>query len=171
MTLYEIDSKVMEILSLLEPDPITGQMPDNWEEMARKLDELGLQRQQKLEGVARYVLNVRSDIASLKVEEERLSKRRKVLENKESSLVGYLDHACQGQKTNLDVATVSYRKSEKVVVSDEGAARKFFIDNHHMDCLRVFEPEIAKSEVKALIKSGVAVPGVSVQESLSCSFR
>ena len=171
MKLYEIDSAISEVLALLEPDPVTGQIPDNWEEMAQKLDELGLQRQQKLEGVARYVLNVRSDIVSLKAEEDRLSKRRKVLENKESSLVGYLDHACQGQKTNLGVATVSYRKSEKVVVSDEGTARKFLVDNHHMDCLRIFEPEIAKSEVKALIKSGVAVPGVSVQESFFCSLR
>ena len=171
MTLYEIDSAIMDVISLLEPDPITGLMPDNWEEMAQKLDELGLQRQQKLEGVARYVLNVRSDIASLKAEEERLSKRRKVLENKETSLVGYLDHACQGQKTNLGVATISYRKSEKVVVSDESTARKFLVDNHHTDCLRVFEPEIAKTEVKALIKSGVSVPGISVQESLSCSLR
>ena len=59
MTLYEINSKVMEILTLMEPDPETGLMPDNCEELAKKLDELGLQRQQKLEGVARYVLNVR----------------------------------------------------------------------------------------------------------------
>ena len=171
MTLYEINSKVMEILTLMEPDPETGLMPDNCEELAKKLDELGLQRQQKLEGVARYVLNVRSDISALKAEEARLASRRKVLENKEKSLMSYLDHACNGQKTDFGVATLCYRKSEKVMVSDEDAARRFLAENHYSNCLRYIPAEISKTDLKALIKTGVEVPGASLQTGTSCSLR
>lgn len=171
MTLYEINSKVMEILTLMEPDPETGLMPENWEELAKRLDELGLQRQQKLEGVARYVMNVRSDISALKAEESRLAARRKVLENKEKSLLSYLDHACNAQKTDLGIATVCYRKSEKVVISDEVAARGFLADNHYSQCLRYIPAEISKSDLKELIKRGVEVPGASLKTGLSCSLR
>lgn len=171
MKLYEIDSAISEVLTLLEPDPQTGLMPENLEDLARKLDELGVQRQQKLEGVARYVLNVRSDISALKDEETRLATRRKVLENKEKSLLAYIDHACNGQKTELGIATVCYRKSEKVVISDEVAARGFLADNHYSQCLRYIPAEISKADLKALIKTGVEVPGASLQMGTSCSLR
>ncbi len=170
MTLYEIDSGIMDILALLEPDPETGLMPDNWEELTEKLDELGMQRQQKLENVARYVLNIRADISSLKAEEGRLEKRRKVLENKQDSLMRYLDVACAGKKTNLGIATLSYRKSEKVEVLNEREAILFLEKEHH-SCLKFAEPEISKSEVKTLIKSGVEVPGVAIVAGQSCSLK
>ncbi len=170
MTLYEIDSGIMEVLALLEPDPDTGLMPDNWEELEQKLDELGMQRQQKLENVARFVLNVRADIASLKAEEERLAKRRKVMENKQDSLMRYLYMACNGQKTNLGIATISYRKSERVEVFNEKEAR-LFLEKEHSNCLKFSEPEISKSEVKNLIKSGVEIPGVAIVAGQSCSLK
>lgn len=171
MKLYEIDSAISEILTLLEPDSETGLMPENCEELVKKLDALGLQRQQKLEGVARYVLNVRSDISALKAEEARLASRRKVLENKEKSLMSYLDHACNGQKTDFGVATLCFRKSEKVMVSDEDAARRFLAENHYSNCLRYIPAEISKADLKALIKTGIEVPGASLQTGTSCSLR
>ncbi len=170
MTLYEIDSGIMDILALLEPDPETGLMPDNWEELSEKLDQLGMQRQQKLENVARYVLNIRADIASLKAEENRLEKRRKVLENKQDSLMRYLETACAGQKTNLGIATLSYRKSERVEVFNEKEAR-LFLEKEHSNCLKFSEPEISKTEVKNLIKSGVEVPGVAIVAGQSCTLK
>lgn len=170
MTLYEIDTAIYNILSALEPDE-TGLMPENSDQLYEELQKLDMQRQQKLENVAKYVLNVRSEIAVLKAEEERLENRRKTLENKQKSLMQYLDNACQGQKTNLGVATLSYRKAERVEVTDYHKAIQYLTSNHYSDCIRTYDPEIAKKEVKALIESGTAVPGIEIVTGKSCSLR
>ena len=170
MKLYEIDEKISEVIALLEPDE-TGMLPANWEEIAKQLDELEMMRQQKLRSVAQYVMNIRSDQTALKAEEKRLAERRKSLENRENLLLDWLNRACGGQKTDLGIATLCYRKTERVVLDDENKARAFLADNHHMECLRYVPAEISKKELKELIKSGVEVPGASVQEGLSCSLR
>ena len=170
MKLYEIDQQIMETLSLLEPDE-TGLLPANWEELERKLDELGMLRQQKLRNVAAYILNIRADQTALKTEEKRLAERRKSLENKEDLLLNYLDRACDGQKTDLGIATVAYRRTEKIMITDPIQTIAFLRQNGHSDCIRYQDPEISKSELKALIKAGTVVPGASVQEGLSCSLR
>ena len=170
MTLYDIDTSIADILAMLEPDE-TGLLPENCDELFAKLEELDLQRKTKLENVAKFVLNVRSEIASLKAEEQRLAGRRKVLENKEKSLMQYLDNACQGQKTNLGVATLSYRKSERVEVTDFHKAVQYLSLNNHSDCIRTYDPEIAKKEVKALIDSGTEVPGIEIVTGRSCCLR
>ena len=170
MTLYDIDTSIADILAMLEPDE-TGLLPENCDELFAKLEELDLQRKTKLENVAKFVLNVRSEIASLKAEEQRLAGRRKVLENKEKSLMQYLDNACMGQKTNLGVATLSYRKSERVEVTDFHKAVQYLSSNHYSDCIRTYDPEIAKKEVKALIDSGTVVPGIEIVTGRSCCLR
>lgn len=170
MKLYEIEQQMAEILSQLEGDE-TGLLPANWEDLERQLDELGMMRQQKLQNVAAYILNIRADQSALKTEEKRLAERRKALENKEDLLMDYLDRACAGQKTDLGIATVCYRRTEKVVLPDEDKVRVFLAENHHTQCLRYLPAEISKKELKELIKSGVEVPGAAVQESLSCSLH
>lgn len=170
MKLYEIDQSISEVLALMEPDE-TGMLPANWEEIAKHLDDLVMLRQQKLRGVAEYILNIRSDQAALKAEERRLAERRKALENREDLLLDWLDRACGGKKTDLGIATLCYRHTERVVLEDEDKARAFLADNHHSQCLRYIPAEISKADLKQLIRSGVEVPGVSIQEGISCSLR
>ena len=170
VNIYEIEQQMAELLDQMESDE-TGLLPENWEELEKKLDELGMMRQQKLHNVAAYILNIRADQTALKTEEKRLAERRKALENKENLLMDYLDRACGGQKTELGIATVCYRRTEKVVLPDEGKARVFLAENHHTQCLRYVPAEISKKDLKDLIKSGVEVPGAAVQEGLSCSLR
>lgn len=105
MNLYEIDARIYSILAALEPDEGTGEIPVNYEELDAQLQGLQMQRFEKLQNVARYALNVRSESAMLKAEEERLNARLKALEKKEKSLMNYLGCACQRRKTDLGVAT------------------------------------------------------------------
>ena len=86
-------------------------------------------------------------------------------------LLDYLDRACDGQKTDLGIATVAYRRTEKVLITNPNQTIAFLEQNGHSDCIRYQDPEISKSELKALIKAGTAVPGASIQEGLSCSLR
>lgn len=170
MTLYEIDTSISNLLAQLEPDE-NGMLPENCDELFEQLQNLDMQRQKKLENVAKYTLNIRSEIASLKEEEKRLAERRKVLENKEKHLMQYLDNACGGLKTDLGIATLSYRKTERVEVTDYHKAIQFLAGNHHSQCIRVFDPEISKTEVKELIRTGIEVPGIEIVKSTSCSLR
>ena len=170
MRLYEIDTAIFDILSCLEPNE-NGELPENCDELFEKLKELEMERQKKLENVAKYVLNIRAEAKALKEEENRLSKRRKVLENKEKRLLQYLDNACQGQKTKLGIATLSYRRSERVEITDNAKAQEFLKSNGHEKCIHYYPSEIYKDEVKELIAKGTEVPGVQIVSVLNASLR
>ena len=82
-----------------------------------------------------------------------------------------LSRECCGKKTDLGVATISYRKISHVDVSDAAKAIRWLKRNKHLNCFRVPEPEVAKTEVKKLINAGTKVPGCAVVEDYSCSLR
>ena len=87
MELYEVNMAIQSALDRLDFDPETGEIGENTEAVLRELDSLEMERDRILEYVAKVALNIRSDVAVLKVEIDRLSKRRKALERKEEKLV------------------------------------------------------------------------------------
>lgn len=171
MKLYEIDQRIDELAFNLEPDPETGEMKENWEEMYEELQKLLIKREDILTWLAKLVLNTRSEVESLKGEIARLSTRKKTLENKEKSLMRIIDRECMGEKTDLGIAVVSYRSTEHIEVSDYQSAVAFLEKDDHKDCLKYTEPEIIKNNAKQLIKSGIEIPGVQVVKDKSCSLR
>ena len=82
-----------------------------------------------------------------------------------------LNRECRGEKTSLGVATLSYRKTSRLEVTDSDAAVSWLKRKKYTDCFRIPAPEVAKTEVKKLIASGVNVPGCTVIEDLSCSLK
>lgn len=82
-----------------------------------------------------------------------------------------LDRECDGQKTDCGVATVSYRKTTRVDVSDAAKAVRWLKRNKYTDCFRIPEPEVSKINVKRLLQDGVTVPGVLLTQDMSCSLR
>ena len=129
MKLYEVNMAIQSALDRLDFDPETGEIGENTEAVLQELDSLEMERDRILEYVAKVALNIRSDAAALKAEEDRLSKRRKALERKEEKLVSILDRECGGEKKDLGFATVSYRKSESVEVLDSAKACAWLHDN------------------------------------------
>ena len=59
MKLYEIDQRIDELAFNLEPDPETGEMKENWEEMYEELQKLLMKREDILVWLAKLVLNTR----------------------------------------------------------------------------------------------------------------
>ena len=171
MRLYEVNQEIQRLLLLIEPDPETGVIPDNCDEVLEQLNALAMKRSDILEYLAKIVLDIRADISSVKVEEKRLKARRTVLEHKEERLMQILDRECAGQKTDCGVATVSYRKTTRVDVSDAAKAVRWLKRNKYTDCFRIPEPEVSKINVKRLLQDGVTVPGVSLTQDMSCSLR
>ena len=171
MKLYEVNAAIQSTLDRLDFDPETGEIGENTEAVLDELDALEMERDRILEYIAMVALNIRSDAAALKAEEDRLSKRRKALERKDEKIISILDRECGGEKKDLGFATVSYRKSDSLEVIDPAKACAWLHDNGHNDCVRIKPPEVIKDEVKKLIKNDAKIPGVKLVIKNNCSLK
>ncbi|MCD7885164.1 MAG: siphovirus Gp157 family protein [Lachnospiraceae bacterium] len=170
MKLYEVNQTIKALVEQMV-DIETGEILPVSDELMAQLESLEMERERILGYLAKLVLNTRAEAAALKEEETRLKNRRDRLEKKEDRLMEILDRECGGEKTNLGVATFSYRKTSRLEVSDAAKAIRWLKRNKHHDCYRVKEPEVAKTEVKKLINAGIKVPGCAVVEDKSCSLK
>ena len=171
MKLYEVNLAIEQLIAQLDPDPETGEVRADMDEVMDQLSALQMERSSILEYLAKLVIDIRSDVDSLKAEEKRLKERREKLSSREQRLMQILDRECDGQKTDCGIATISYRKTTRVQVDDAVLAIQWLMKNDHSDCVRLHEPEISKSDVKKLITSGTEVPGCAVVQDLSCSLK
>ncbi len=170
MKLYEVNQSIEAIFEELL-DPETGEILNDSETMWQQLEELQMERKRILEYLAKLVLNLRSDQSELKIEEQRLKSRRERIGRKEQRIMQILDRECSGEKTDLCVATVNYRATESVSVMDAERAVKWLKRKKYANAYRVPLPEVAKTEVKKLLKSGIKVPGVELVKGQSCSLK
>ena len=171
MKLYEVNQQIEDLLTQLEPEPETGEIPSNEDEIIAQINTLALKREDILQYLAKLALNTKSDVLSMKEEEKRLRSRRQRMEQKQERLIAILDRECGGQKTDLGVATLCYRKTSHVEITDKGAALFWLKEMGHEDCYRVPEPEISKAAVGKLLDAGVEVDGVERVNGTSCYLR
>lgn len=171
MKLYEINAEILRLTDQIEFDEETGEILCDIDAIYDAIGALQMEKKSILEYLAKIVLNLRAEAAAVKTEEQRLKERREKLSRKEERLMKILDRECAGEKTDLGVATFSYRKTSHVDVSDAAKAIRWLKRNKHLDCFRVPAPEVAKTEVKKLINAGTNVPGCAVVEDYSCSLR
>jgi len=171
MKLYEINSAIDTLLSALTIDPETGEAPADIEEIADQLDALAMEKKNVLEYLAKKILNLRSDIDSLKTEIDRLEDRKAHTQKQIDSIMKVLDRECDGEKTDLGVATLSYRKSETLDIDDVHDTVYWLMKQEHYDCVKSVDPVILKPELKKLVKSGVEVPGVAITQHSNCSLK
>ena len=153
MTLYEIDQRIMECW-----DPETGEILDE-----QRLDELQIARDTKIENIALWIKNLKSDKEALKAEKESFAQRQKAAENKIESLTRYLEAALNGEKFKTPKVAITYRKSEQIVITD-GVQ----LDDQY---LRYKAPEPDKTAIKEAIKSGVEIDGVSLETRMNMQIK
>lgn len=170
MTIYHISEELERLANEMLFDEDTGELVDGAEAIIARIDELQMERSQKMENIAKLILNLRAESEALKNEVDRLKKRRERLDKKAMRLLDVLNRECAGQKTDLGVATVSYTKSDSICVYDSRTALEWLMKNHD-ECLRYKEPEVSKSDVKKLIKSGTEVPGIIIENKQNCSLK
>ena len=78
---------------------------------------------------------------------------------------------CAGEKTDLGVATLQYRKTSRVEVTDAAKAVSWLKRRKLTDCFRIPAPEVAKTAVKKLLTAGTRVPGCALVEDRSYSLK
>lgn len=170
MKLYEVNTALENLLLSLEPDPETGEITGDFDSVIEEIEALQMERSRILEYLAKLVLNARADIIAVKAEEERLRDRRRKSEAKAERIMEILKRECNGENTDCGVATVKFRATEKVEVEDSALAITWLMSKGYDSFIRRKEPEISKTDVKKLIKSGVEVPGAVIVKEQSCSL-
>ena len=153
MTIYEIDNAILECI-----DMETGEIID-----IDKLNELELERESKIEGVACWIKDLKAEAEALKAEKMAFAERQKVAENKIESLKKWLAYALDGQAYKSVRASVSFRTSESVEIDDIYA-----VDENY---LRYKEPEADKTAIKNAIKAGQEVAGATLVKSTSVIIK
>ena len=171
MKLYDVNQQIETLLDQLEPDPETGEIPANEDEIIAQINALAMKCEDILQYLAKLSLDAKATVQAMKAEEKRLHDRRTQMERKQEQLIAILDRECGGQKTDLGVATLCYRKTSHVEVTDKSALLRWLKAEGHDDCYRVPEPEISKLNVGRLLDAGVQVEGAERVQSTSCYLR
>jgi hypothetical protein len=160
MTLFEIDQRILSCL-----DMETGEIVD-----PEQLEALQMERTQKIENIALWIKNLESDKIALKAQEDAFAERKKAVERRIDSLKNYLVRALDGEKFTTTMCAVSFRKSERVTIDDEGAFVEWARENKD-DLLSYKMPTVDKTAVKAALKSGMQFDGVRLESCLNPQIK
>lgn len=87
MKLYEINAEILRLTDAIEFDEETGEILGDTDEMFAQIQLLQMEKNSILEYLAKLVLNIRSEAAAVKTEEQRLKARRDRLAKKEERLM------------------------------------------------------------------------------------
>ena len=143
--LYDIDAAILDCV-----DQETGEILD-----PEKLDALQMEREQKLEGVALWIKDLKAEAEAVKAEADKLTARKKSLENKIDGLKQWLLYALNGEKLKTPRCNVYQTHSQKVVIDDEKALVDMLMTSPFGEkFLRVKDPEIDKNALKDSMKQG-----------------
>jgi hypothetical protein len=173
MNLYDIDQR---LVTLLEEhfDIEDGVLCESEEELAKKIDEVSLDLDTKIENIGCYIKNLEADVEALKKEEDNLKARRKSAENKIEGLKRYLNGylmACFPKdedrakwKFKSPKVVLGYRKSSSVEVPDIEK-----LDKKYLKITTKVDPD--KKAIGDAIKSGEEVVGAVLKQNINLSIK
>ena len=162
--LYEIDN---EILSCVDME--TGEILDT-----EKLDALQMEREKKLEGVALWIKDMKAEAAAVKEEADKLTARKKALENKMEGLKAWLLMALDGEKLKTPRCNVYQTHGQRLaVIGDEKDLIAWLERNAKdpRDYIRYREPELRKDEIKKALKDGKEIEYAKLEEMESVVIK
>ena len=160
--LYEIDQEILDCV-----DAESGEILDT-----EKLDALQMEREEKLEGVALWIKDMKAEAEAIKAEADKLNARKKALDNKIDGLKNWLMMALDGGKLKTARCNVYLTHSQRLSVVDEQKLIGYLQNTRVPDeFLRFREPELRKDEIKKALKDGVYIPGASLEESESVVIK
>lgn len=162
MTLYEINAEILAAIAAAEEQ---AQANDGCidDDLAERIDALEIDRATKIENIASYIINLRSDAEQLSAEAKRLADRSKHAETKAAGLERYL-WAQQTPAGSYGLRKIGYRRSESVYVESVDAIPQEFLRTK-----TTTEPD--KSAIKAWLKTGNEVPGARLVESQNIHIK
>ena len=152
--LYQIDQAIIDCV-----DAETGEIID-----PEQLENLYMERTQKIEGVTLWIKNLESDALAYKAEKNAFAEREAAALKKAEQLKEWLAKALDGQKFSTGKCAVSFRRSERVEILDEGVVPKKYLTK-----TVTFKPD--KTAIKELLKSGQKVRGCCLAEKYNAQIK
>lgn len=160
--LYEIDQAILDCCDLE-----TGEILD-----PEKLTALQMEREAKLEGVALWVKDLKAEADAVKAEADKLTARKKALDNKIDGLKTWLLYALGGEKLKTPRCNVYQTHSQRVTINDQDKLMNYIYSlNAPGAYLRYPEPELKKDEIKKSLKDGIEIPGAALEETESVVIK
>lgn len=164
MRLYEIDAAIQEVLDAMV-DPETGEVSDD---ALALLEDLSIQRNDKIESIALYYKNLSADAAAIKAEEEALRKRRQSAENHAARLKRFLSDFMPGETLETSKVKIGWRKSTSVQVQDEAEFMRLY---GNTDFLTYKDPTINKTAIGNALKAGEKLNGAELIERANIQVK
>lgn len=173
MTLYDIDERLVTLLND-HFDIEDGVVCETEEELAKKIDEVSLDLDTKIENIGCYIKNLEADVEALKKEEDNLYGRRKSAERKIESLKNYLNGYLTACYPNEDDkakwrfksprVVLGFRKSTKVEVTDlQKLDKKYLKITTNID--------LDKKAIGQALKNGEEVIGAVLKQNVNLSVK
>lgn len=162
--LYEIDQAILECVDLE-----TGEILD-----ADRLTALQMERERKLEGVALWVKDLNYEAQMVKEEADKLTARKKALENKITSIKNWLLWALDGEKLKTPRCSVYQTHSQRVAIIGEEKDLIAWLERNvedPRDFIRYKEPELRKDEIKKALKDGKEIEYAKLEETESVVIK
>ena len=160
--IYEITSdwfRVQDMMGDPELDPQT---------LADTLEAIEGELEVKAENYAKVMKNLEGDIAAIKAEIDRLTSKKKAIENNIKNMKATLQSVMEmtgKTKFKTDLFSFGIQKNAPSVVIDVEDVRDI-----PEDYLKFKEPEVDKTAIKAAINDGVDLTGIAHLET-KCSLR
>ena len=162
--LYEITQDYMTILAMMEDPELDPQtLADTMEGIEGELEV-------KAESYAKVMRNLEADVSAIKAEIDRLSERKKTIENNIKRMKEALQVSMETTgktKFKTELFSFSVRNNAPKVVMDEE-----YIENVPERFLKYSEPSINKSAIKEAIQNGENLEGIAhLEQSTSLTIK
>ena len=154
--LYELNRQIAEFELVIDEE--TGEITN-----AEELDQIQMERDEKIENIALWIKNLKADAEAFKNEKQVFAEKERIAKNKAECLTAYIHDALHGEKFETTRVRISYRKSQAVEITDP--------DKLPAAMLRLKEPEPDKAKIKDLLKAGTIVAGAELVERQSIQIK
>jgi hypothetical protein len=159
--LYEIDQDILDCV-----DMETGEILD-----AEKLDALQMERETKLEGVSLWVKDLTAEANAVKKEADKLTARKRALDNKIQALKSWLLIALNGEKLKTPRCNVYQTHNQRLAVENEAGLISFLKTLEDPGRFVRYTEELRKDEIKKALKDGYVIPGASLETTESVVIK
>ena len=152
-SIYELTQDYLQILSMLEDPELDPQT------LADTMEGIEGEFEIKAENYAKVIKNLEGDILAIKAEVDRLTSKKRVIENNIKNMKTSLQVAMETtgkSKFKTELFSFSIQKNAPSVVIDEQ-----YIENIPDKYLKYKEPEIDKIAIKDALKKGEDLTGIA----------
>lgn len=159
MNLYEINNAITEVIA-----EYTDENGEITEKGLETLSALQMEKEQKIENIALWIKDLKSENSAIKSEIDGFRARLKSNESKITTLEKWLIEATEGRKFSTAKCVVSFRTSTAVEITNIDEIPEAFVRQR-----AEITPD--KAKIKAVLQSGGFIKGAKLESRKSVIIK